>query len=246
MAAYEMNTPRWGSNRSNQLAASKFGGLGDNETVRKIVTESYTTAILGRTKTRTYEKYVGQGQMKVTNDSDVGATRKFYHRCGLLKLGVTASADGPAYFALFEGHNATNFDSGGVEIRFAPDELLANDGNPIAEVWYKGEGARDGPLRHYTGTRLICTFADKAQMERYLDTGSRRVSTSLVHEGKTYTLNSDGQYQSDDGSLLVAGIALALMFGGSEAAAGTSDSSGAIGIGGVDTGVADTSGVSGQ
>ena len=84
---------------------------------------------------------------------------------------------------------------------FAPDEVKEND-KPIAEVWFHGEGKRWGPLRNYGTSRIVCTFADRKQMEEYIDLRTRQMPKSITYQGVAYKAVDGGQYQSGDGNIL--------------------------------------------
>ncbi len=199
MAAHEVQHPRWGSNLANQIVAHAWKGQG-NRGDYNVTTEQYK-GLFGGNKTRTKTEYVGPGWTLTTDDNEE-AKRQYQHRCGLLKIVMTPHRNGPMFVVFLDGHVTSNFVSGEMEFRFAPGELTENSGNPIVEVWFHGRGKRHGPLDDYGTSRIVCTFADKEQMDQYLDLTNRRMPKSITHQGVTYSATSGGQYQSSDGSIL--------------------------------------------
>jgi hypothetical protein len=99
---------------------------------------------------------------------------------------------------------------------FAPDDLKYNDGMPIAEVWFDGTGKRRGPLHDYDTSRIVCTFADREQMDQYLDVTNRRMPKSITHQGVKYSGMTNGAYQSDDGSMLPGLLVMYFMLSSDE------------------------------
>lgn len=196
---YEVQHPHWGSNLVNQIVAHAWKGKG-NRGDYNVTTEQYS-GFFGGTKTREKKEYVGTGWV-LTNDDNEDAKRQYRHRCGLLKIVMTPHRNGPMFVVFLDGHVMSNFVSGEMEFRFVPEDLKENDGKPIAEVWFHGKGKRHGPLHEYGTSRIICTFADKEQMDQYLDLTNRRMPKSITHDGVTYSSTSGGQYQSSDGSIL--------------------------------------------
>lgn len=199
MAAHEVQHPLWGSNLMNQIVAHARKGKG-NRGNYNVTTEQYS-GFFGGMKTREKEEYVGTGWV-ITTDDNEDAKRQYRHRCGLLKIVMTPHRNGPMFVVFLDGHVTSNFVSGEMEFRFAPEDLKKNDGKPIAEVWFHGKGKRRGPLHDYGTSRIICTFVDKEQMDQYLDLTNRRMPKSITHDGVTYSPTSGGQYQSSDGSIL--------------------------------------------
>ena len=199
MAIQEVLHPRWGSNLADQTSARAWKGMG-NCGDYNITTEEYK-GFFGRMKTRKKKEYVGIGWVSVSDDNE-DAIRQYRHRCGLIKVIMTPHRNGPMFVALLDGHVTSNFASNEIEFRFAPDGLAENDGKPIAEVWFQGEGERRGPLHNYGTSRIVCTFADEAQMDHYLDVTGRKVPKSVTHNGATYHATGTGDYRSDDGSVL--------------------------------------------
>lgn len=199
MTVHENQHARWGSNFANQIVAHAWKGKG-NHGEYNVTTEQYT-GFFGGTKTRQKKEYVGT-ELVVTTDDNEEATRQFKHRCGLLKIVMTPHRNGPMFVAFLDGHVASNFVSSEMEFRFAPDDLKDNDSKPIAEVWWHGKGKRLGPFHDYGTSRIVCTFADKEQMDQYLDLTNRRMPKSITHQGVTYNSTSSGTYQSSDGSIL--------------------------------------------
>lgn len=200
MSVNEIHHSLWGSNFANQIVAHEWKGLGNLGAQYDRVTEQYTN-FLGFTRTRKKMVYVGEGWVETTDDNKI-VTRRYQHRCGLLKIVMTPHRDGSMFVAFLEGHVTSTFISSEMEFRFAPDELKKNDGKPIAEVWFHGIGTRRGPLSHYGTSRIICTFADKGQMDQYLDLANRRMPNSIIHLGESYSATSTGTYQSSSGSAL--------------------------------------------
>ena len=64
------------------------------------------------------------------------------------------------FVMFFDGHAASNFVPHEMEFRFYPETVASNDGDPVADVWYTGDGTRHGELNNYGATRVICTFRD--------------------------------------------------------------------------------------
>lgn len=195
MTAHEIRHWRWGSNLANQLSADVASDYGEDGSGYKTVT---VQRLLGGAKQK--KQYVGYVNRPATDDDSV--KRQFHHRCGLLKIVMAPQRNGPMFVAFLDGHVTSNFVSSEMEFRFAPDVLKENDGKPIAEVWFSGTGKRHGPLHNYGTSRIICTFADKEQMDQCLDLTNRRMPKSITHQGVTYDATSGGQYQSGDGSIL--------------------------------------------
>jgi hypothetical protein len=162
MSVLQIQHSRWGNNLSNQLsvASALKGGDGDS---------GYTTTVVKNFfgGERLKQKFVGLS-LQPASDND-RALREFRHRCGLMKIMLMSNRCGSFFVAFLDGHCVSDFKSSDVEFRFAKDELDGNDGNPMAEIWFRGVGKRHGPLDLYGTTRLICTFADKKHMEQYLD-----------------------------------------------------------------------------
>lgn len=220
MAIYEIKHPVWGSNLSEQVEALVYKGLG-NRGNYNFTTEKYKD-FFGKTKIRGREEFVGSGNVVTTDDNEI-AKRQYRHRCGLLKITMTQLSKGTVMFTVFlDGHVVSDFPSNEIEFRLAPDDLKENANRPIAEIWFRGEGKRWGPLNLYVASRIICTFADKEQMEQYLDLTNRRVSKpgmhnkSIVYQGKIYNAISNSQYQSNDGSILPHLLMMYLLLSPSE------------------------------
>lgn len=195
MAVCAIQHPHWGYNFANQLFVKNAFDNGEDGKGYKTVT---VRGIFGGKKQK--KEFVGKVSRPATDDDSV--VREFWHRCGLLKIVMTPHRDGPMFVAFLDGHVASNFVSDKMEFHFAPDDLKDNEGKPIAEVWFYGRGRRHGPLYDYSTSRIICTFADKEQMDQYLDLTNRRMPKSITHRGVTYSLTSSGAYQSSDGNIL--------------------------------------------
>lgn len=198
MTVHEIRHPNWGSNLANQLSAKVWKNYG---TDGYQYTEVVYTTIFGNRKTKTKTAYIGHNLYEA-DDADEEAKREFKHRCGLLKIVMMPGRNGPVFAVFLDGHVVSNFDSGEMEYRFAPEELGENGGKPIAELMFSGKGKRFGPLRQYGTSHIICTFADQKQMNEYLDVTNRRMPKAIVYQGETYSSTSTGQYQSDSGSML--------------------------------------------
>lgn len=195
MAVYQIKHKRWGSNLAVSLFADNAVDYGEDGEGNRIVTVLGLFGGLKQKKVR-----VGYIRRAATDDDEV--MREFRHRCGLLKIVMAPHRDGPMFVVFLDGHVTSNFVSEEMEFHFAPDELKDNDGEPIADVWFSGKGTRHGPLRGYGTSRIVCTFANKEQMDQYLDLTNRRMPKSITHQGVTYSATSSGQYQSSDGSIL--------------------------------------------
>lgn len=195
MAVQEIQHPRWGSNFGHQLSAEDVVEYGEDGKGYKIVT---VQRLFGGTKQK--KKKVGYLK-RLATDNDV-VKRKFRHRCGLLRIVMAQGRDTPIFVAFLDGHVTSNFVSSEMEFHFAPDDLKDNDGKPIVEVWFEGKGKRRGPLDIYGTSRIVCTFADKEQMDQYLDLTNRRMPKSITHQGVTYDATNSGTYQSSDGNIL--------------------------------------------
>lgn len=199
MLVHEIQHPRWGSNMTNQTVARALKGLGNQGEYH--VTSEVVTNFLGWSIIRKKKECVGKGWVTTTDDNE-DADRQYQHRCGLLKITMTHQRGEPLFVAFLDGHVASNFNSKEMEFRLAPDELKDNEGKPIVEVWFSGKGRRRGPLSDYRTSRIICTFADKEQMDQYLDLKNRRMPKSITHQGMTYSSTGGGTYQSSDGVML--------------------------------------------
>ncbi|MFA5997048.1 MAG: hypothetical protein WC791_01010 [Candidatus Paceibacterota bacterium] len=196
MAIHQVNHPRWGSNLANQLTAS-VQTYGEDGHGYKTVT--VPRVLLGGTK----QKKILVGFISRPAVDNECADRNFRHRCGLLKITMTPGGrNGPIFTVFLDGHVASNFVSHEIEFRFAPEELQENVGDPVAEVWFRGKGDRRGPLKEYSASRIVCTFADKEQMEKHLDVTSRQMPRSITSKGVVYHSTGSGHYQSNDGSML--------------------------------------------
>ena len=191
----EIKHPVWGSNLANQLSAQKVydkGEDGSGYRTQKVI------GWFGREKLENV--YVGSSHVPPTdNDS---TTRYFQHRCGLLKIVMTPGRSGPCFVVFLDGQVTSDFVSSKMEFRFAPEELRMNEGKPIAEIWFFGYGQRYGPFQDYGTSRIICTFADKEQMDQYLDVTNRRMPKAISYKGVAYNATSSGTYQSSDGNIL--------------------------------------------
>jgi prepilin-type processing-associated H-X9-DG protein len=194
MAVHEIQHPHWGSNFANQLSFSPIRSYGENESGYNTVT------VQGFFGPKQKKQFVGWIELPTTDNDSV--RRYFQHRCGLLKIVVTPHRNGPMSVVFLDGHVASNFISSNIEFRFAPDTLKENDGKPIAEIWFSGEGTRYGPLDGYDTSRIICTFANKEHMDQHLYLTNRRMPKFITYRGVTYSATSSGQYQSSDNSIL--------------------------------------------
>ncbi len=196
MAAHEVQHQRWGSNLANQISGHIWKGKG-NDGPYNVTIEEYK-GVFGGTKTREKREHVGFAWFPA-DDENKEAKRRFRHRCGLLRIVMTPHSKGPLFVVFLDGHVTSNFVSDEMEFRFAPEVLKENDGKPIAEVWFHGKGKRHGPLRNYGTSRIVCIFADKEQMDQYIDLNNRRMPKFITHQGVTYNATGGGEYKSNDG-----------------------------------------------
>jgi hypothetical protein len=207
----QIEHPLWGSNLRHQLSAEAevlFNGDGYERHLKP-----YRIWPLNRIKRQVRGKYVGQ-IVTDTTDHEAFAKRTFRHRCGLKKLFTVPGGEGglPQFFALFDGHVFSVPDARHIALRFDP-EVEKNRGEPIADVWFHGNGTRWGPLYQPETSKLVCCFANRAQIRKYVDLSYW--PREMIHEGVTYSRCADERrYKGSDGSLFPTFLCLGLaLFG---------------------------------
>ena len=205
MTVYETNHPRWGSNFANQTYA-KAKRCDIDGTCEIEVPETYTTFWRGKTKTRMVKKWVAGHKIDAPDDC-TKAVRVYRHRCGIINVVTTRRKKSLLFTIFLDGHVASDFTADEIVIRFAPDELTENDGNPIADIRFEGIGSRYLIIEDYYPQHITCTFANREQFEQYFfpanSAAHRAIARSIVCKGVTYRSSDDGSYRSEeDGSAL--------------------------------------------
>lgn len=202
----EKKSRRWGSNLATQLSVKKVDDP-MNYTTTKVPWKFLFFS--GESEQRNYLPMKEQI-----------AERTYRFTCGLKKLTMRNRSGESVFIAELDGHVTSTLDADSTEFRFSKKDVKKG-GKPTVSIRFKGTGLRNGPLKDYEALSARITFRDHAQMDRYTILPKGR--KTVWYRGKKYLTQSNGNYRSEDGSLLPYAVMLYCLMssGGRESFAGS-------------------------